>query len=245
MAWLETLLRYIHVIFGFAGLVAFWVPILARKGGPNHIRFGTIFVRCAWVVLASALLAVVYHLINMNVSGITLADRPQTYAFLAFLAYLALVTGINIRHAIGVLRHKQDPAALGTPLNINLGRLAIASSVLLIIFALWLRPSNIIILLALSPIGLGIGIGILAYCKKPPASRHEWLYEHLGGIIGAGIAFNTAFAVFGSRQLFDYDFDGWVGVMPWVLPVAVGIPATFIWTRHYRRRFGELKEATT
>jgi hypothetical protein len=240
MAWFETSLRYLHVIFGFAGLAAFWIPVLSRKGGPNHIRYGTIFVRCAWVVLVSAFVAVCYHLIKLNLSGVTLADRPQTYAFLVFLGYLALVTWISIRHSIGVLKSKANPAALATPLNLMLGRIAIASSVFLIAFAVWLRPGNMIVLLALSPIGLGTGSGILKYCKSPPVSRHQWLYEHLGGMIGAGIAFHTAFAVFGSRQLFDYNFDGWIGVVPWVLPAAIGIPAITLWTRRYRRQFGEL-----
>jgi hypothetical protein len=54
MAWLETGPRTIHVVFGFVGLAAYWVPILSRKGGVNHVRFGAIFTRCAWVVLASS-----------------------------------------------------------------------------------------------------------------------------------------------------------------------------------------------
>jgi len=144
MAWFEIPLRYLHVIFGFAGLAAFWIPVLSRKGGSNHVRYGTVFVRCAWVVLASALLAVIYDLVSLNLSGITLAERPQTYAFVVFLGYLALVTWINIRHSIGVLRSKADPAAMATSLNLSLGRIAIASSILLVAFALWLRPSNMI-----------------------------------------------------------------------------------------------------
>ncbi len=239
MAWFESSLRYLHVIFGFAGLAAFWVPVLTRKGGATHVRFGTIFVRCAWVVLASAMISVVYHVIKFALEGYTLETHAALYAFLVFLGYLALVTWINIRHAIGVLRSKGDPAAVATPLSIALARTAIAASVLLIAFALWLRPPNMIILLALSPVGLGTGRGILAYCQKPPVSRHQWLYEHLGGMIGAGIAFHTAFAVFGSREFFGYNLEGWVGVVPWILPAAIGIPATVIWTRFYRRRFGE------
>ena len=59
-------------------------------------------------------------------------------------------------------------------------------------------------------------------------------------MIGAGIAFHTAFAVFGSSRLFDIGLTGWIAVIPWVLPAAIGIPATILWTRHYRRKFGEL-----
>jgi hypothetical protein len=33
---------------------------------------------------------------------------------------------------------------------------------------------------------------------------------------------------------------GWISVVPWVLPTVIGIPASEIWTRYYRRKFGDL-----
>jgi len=240
MNWLEGALRYIHAAFGFVGLAAFWIPILSRKGGPNHVRFGLVFVRCAWVVLASAGVAVVYHLVELAAAGHSPLDQPAVYALLVFLGYLALVTWINIRHAYGLMRFKTDPLAMNTGRNHLLARLAMASSAFLLGFALWLRPPNMIILLALAPVGYATGRSILAYISSPPASRVAWLYEHLGGMIAAGIAFHTAFAVFGVRQLFHMNLEGWTAVLPWVLPAAIGIPAIAVWTRHYRRRYGDL-----
>jgi hypothetical protein len=240
MAWLETGLRTLHIVFGFVGLAAYWVPILSRKGGPSHVRYGTIFSRCAWVVLASAGLTVLYKLTALAQAGVTFADRPASYAFLVVLGYLSFVTWVILRHALGVLRHKADPAALATPANRLLARAAIAASVALIVFALWLRPPNMIVLLALSPVGIGSGSGILRYLGQEQTSPRQWLYEHLGGMIGAGIAFHTAFAVFGFARLFDYRPEGLLGVLPWILPAAIGIPASVIWTRYYQRRFGEL-----
>jgi hypothetical protein len=95
------------------------------------------------------------------------------------------------------------------------------------------------VFVALAPVGYATGRSILRYISEPPVSRMAWLYEHLGGMLAAGIAFHTAFAVFGARQLLQLDFSGWIGVIPWVLPAAVGIPAIAIWTRHYRRRFDD------
>ena len=237
MAWFEELLRGVHIIFGFAGLAAFWVPVIAPKGGVSHRRFGRIFVRCAWVVLGSAGVAVAYHLASLHASGLGPSDRPNQYAFLVFLGYLSLVTWINVRHAVAVLVHKRDPAALATPLNVALGWTCVAASVVLIVFALWLRPPSMVVLLALSPIGFGIGGAILRYLRRPPELVRAWMFEHLGAMIGAGIAFHTAFAVFGVTRLFDYQPTGITGVLPWILPAAIGIPATVILTRHYRRRY--------
>jgi hypothetical protein len=62
----------------------------------------------------------------------------------------------------------------------------------------------------------------------------------MNAMIGTGIAFHTAFAVFGSGRLFDLGLEGWVAVIPWILPALIGIPAVAIWTRHYQRKFGDL-----
>ena len=36
-----------HVLTGFVGLAAFWVPVFASKGGRTHVRAGRVFVYCA------------------------------------------------------------------------------------------------------------------------------------------------------------------------------------------------------
>ena len=61
----------------------------------------------------------------------------------------------------------------------------------------------------------------------------------MGATLGAGIAFHTAFAVFGMRRFVDLSNAGLLSILPWVLPAAIGIPATSLWQRHYRRKFGE------
>jgi hypothetical protein len=65
-------------------------------------------------------------------------------------------------------------------------------------------------------------------------------YEHLGSMVGGGIAFHTAFAVFGIQRFIEYDLSGIVAVLPWVLPTIVGTIAITILTRHYRKKFGDL-----
>ena len=97
-----------------------------------------------------------------------------------------------------------------------------------------------ILLYAMSPIGFLTGNGMLRYMRLADPSPRAWWYEHMGAMLGAGIAFHTAFAVFGVTRLFDVGFSGWLSVIPWVAPALIGVPATAIWTRHYRRKFGEL-----
>ncbi len=232
--------RFVHVVFGFTGLAAFWVPVFVKKGGVNHVRFGKFYVWSAYVVLAGAAIALCLRFLSLAEQGLGPADEPALYAFLIFLAYLTLVTFVIVRHGMQVLSVKRDPTALRTPVNRGLAFASIAASIALIGYALALAPPNRLLLLALSPIGLGVGLGNLRYMKRPPASPRAWMYEHLGAMLGGGIAFHTAFAVFGASRLFDIGLSGSLAMIPWVAPAAIGIPATIIWTRHYRRRFGEL-----
>lgn len=240
METLQQLIRYGHVAFGIVGLTAFWIPIMTRKGGHTHQLFGRIYRNCAWVVLASAGLAVVLITARMLADGKTPATDPVTYGMVVFLGYLAFVTFVTVRHGVQVLKFKNRPQDQATALNLWLARGAILASVVVIAWALVFAPPNRILLFALSPIGLGVGRGILSYLGKPPATPRVWMYEHLGAMIGGGIAFHTAFAVFGINRLFELGLTGWVATIPWLAPAALGIPATIIWTRHYQKKYGEL-----
>lgn len=63
------------------------------------------------------------------------------------------------------------------------------------------------------------------------------LYSHLGSMLGGGIAFHPAFAVFGVQRLISYELPGPLTIVPWLLPTIIGVPAIVLWGRHYKRRF--------
>jgi len=240
MNWLGESARFVHVFFGVIGLVAFWIPIFARKGAVNHVRYGKVFVWSAYVVLAAAALALAVRSITLAVEGVGPADKPLLYGFIVFLGYLTFVTFVTLRQGMAVLRNKQDPAGLRTTLNIVLAYAAIAASVAVILYGIILSPPNRLLLFVLSPIGFGTGFGNLRYMRAAGLSKRQWMYEHLGAMLGAGIAFHTAFGVFGATRLFDVGISGPFAFIPWVAPAAIGIPAITLWTRHYQRKFGEI-----
>jgi hypothetical protein len=240
MTYLGEIFRFVHVVFGAVGLLAFWVPIFTKKGAVNHVRFGKIFVWSAYIVLGAAAIALATRSVSMIQQGVGLAERPELIAFMVFLGYLTFVTFVIVRHGMQVLQSKPDATQIRTPLSVALSYGAIAASIGIILYALMLNPGNKILLLALSPIGIGNGYGQLRYMSRKQTSPRAWLYEHLGAMLGSGIAFHTAFAVFGITRLFDLGFTGWVAIIPWIAPALIGIPAITIWTRHYQRKFGEL-----
>lgn len=239
MSFMGEVIRFIHVAFGAIGLLAFWVPVFAKKGAVNHVRFGKVFVRSAYIVVAAAAVALLIRTYEMMGQGIGPTVEPQAYAGMVFLGYLTFVTFAIVHYGMQVLQSKGDPTALRTGLNVVLAWASIGASIAIIAYALVVSPSSRVLLYALSPIGIANGIGQLRYVSKSARSPRAWMYEHLGAMLGAGIAFHTAFAVFGSSRLFEFNLTGWVAIIPWVAPAIIGIPAINIWTRHYQRKFGE------
>ncbi|MEM7351818.1 MAG: hypothetical protein AAF657_13555 [Acidobacteriota bacterium] len=239
MEILRDVLRWTHVILGFTGLIAFWFPVFARKGGTIHRRVGKVFVWCGYGVTASAFVSCGVHTWMIFATGIVEQNRANL-AFLAMLAYLAVVTFVTLHHAMRVLGPKRDPTLLDQPLDRSLAYAAIAASLGLIAFALLQPTDRSILLIAMSPIGLSVGWGILRYIRGTDPSTRAWFYAHMGATLGAGVAFHTAFAVFGAARLFDLHLSGFTGMLPWLLPAAIGIPAGSLWERYYRRKFGDL-----
>lgn len=237
MTSLFNVIVWAHVAAGFTGLVAFWIPIVVRKGGTLHKRAGAVYAWCAYVVTVSAIVASSWRAAGYAAQGVTVRDEPEAYGFALFLGYLGISTLAAVRQSIRAVETRRSPADLRTPVHEALAYAAIASSVAVIAYAVvfWSQASPI--LLALSPVGLFNGRGMLALMRSPGRDPMGWFYSHLGSMLGGGIAFHTAFAVFGAQRLWSYSFEGLLGVLPWVLPALVGIPGIALTTRYYRRRF--------
>ena len=246
MATLHDLLRNAHIVCGFVGLTAFWVPVFARKGQRLHVNAGRVFTWMAYVVIATAIVTAVLRLaFPLEVTRLPANVSPevrsrvveQSRVFGTFLLYLGIVTLAGLHHGLAVLRAHRAGRPLRTATHSALNWLSIGASAVVIGLGIWFRQP---ILLALSPIGILGGVESLKYARRPAPSRMSWWYEHMGGMLGTGVAFHTAFLVFGARQLFGLRGDGLLAVVPWILPTAIGIPAIVIWTNYYRRRFGEM-----
>ena len=240
---LLDVLIWAHVATGFVGLAAFWIPVFVRKGGRAHVQAGRVYTYSAYVVTLSAVTASAGRVVSYQVQGVGFADRPDLYGFALFLGYLGVVTFATVRQAIRVVATRRAPETLRTPLHEALGWASIAGSVAVIALALGAWSEISPILLGLSPIGLFIGWSMLRLMRNPGAQHMGWFYSHLGSMLGGGIAFHTAFIVFGAQRLWAYELAGPLAIVPWILPTVIGIPAIVVWTRYYRRKFGRAAPA--
>jgi len=238
------LILALHVVAGLIGLAAFWTPALSRKGGVAHVRVGRVFFWCTCVIASTGLLmAALFLAAPLAVHPPRTPVGPERAAVIAretrlvapFLIYLVLITFAPVYHGVRVLATRHAPEQLRTPFHtiLHLATLAAAVGLAVLGFA-----TGRIVFLALSPIGFLIGLGNLGFARTPYPTPMTWWYEHMRSMMGGGVAFHTAFFVLGAGRLLGISMDGW-GVLPWLLPTIVGIPASAIWVRYYRRKFRE------
>ena len=235
----------LHIVAGLIGLGAFWTPALARKGGVTHVRVGRVFFWTTCVVAGTG--AIMAALLLLNPLAIRVPSRPlsaQRAAAMAteirltslFLFYLVLITFTPVYHGVRVLATRRSPEQLRTPFHTFVHLAAIAASCAMVVLGIAFRQP---VFAFMSPIGFLIGFGDLAFARRPYPTPMAWWYEHLGSMLGGGIAFHTAFLVLGAGRLFGLRLDGMTAVIPWIMPTLIGLPASAIWTRYYKRKFKE------
>lgn len=149
---------------------------------------------------------------------------------------LVLITFTPVYHGVRVLATRRNPEQLRTPFHTAISVATIAASASMVALGVIIRQP---LFFFMSPIGFLIGVGNLQFARRPYASPMAWWYEHMESMMGGGIAFHTAFLVLGAARLLGYQLNGPAAVTFWLLPTIIGVPATAIWTRYYRRKFGE------
>ena len=241
-----------HIVSGFIGLIAFWTPALARKGGRVHVTAGRVFF---WATSGIALS-------GLAMTGLLLGDpigikvmhpeslSPERTAEIVssirisslFLVYLLSITFTPVYHGVRVLATRRNPASLRTPIHTTLNVATLLASAAMVAVGLSVGP---LLFLYMSPIGFLIGWGNLQFARKPYPTPMAWWYEHMGSMLGGGIAFHTAFLVLGAGRLFGIQLDGPVAAIPWLLPTLIGVPASAVWTSYYKKRFNEGAQETS
>jgi hypothetical protein len=235
----------LHAAAGLVGLIAFWAPAVARKGSATHVHLGRLFFRttCAIAItgIAMAALLLIDPLAVKAPGAVFSPDRAaeiawRTRLFVPFLLYLVLITFTPVYHGTRVLATRRAPATLRTPFHTAVNVAAIAASAAMLILGIL---TGYPVFAALSPIGVLIGWGALRFARTPYPTPMAWWYEHMGSMLGGGIAFHTAFLALGAGRLLGIEITGTAAIIPWLLPTLIGIPVSAVWVRYYRRRFRE------
>jgi hypothetical protein len=217
------LLLGVHVAGGAAALLSMLLPMISRKGGPTHRRAGWVFVTGMTIVSITALALAAGRFLTDP----TAAGRVGG----VFLFYVAILTGAGVSAGIRVLRAKRRTTAHRDPWDLGVATILTAGAILLAAYGIAIGQA---LLISFAIIGLINGSGQLAYWLRPPTHPMHWWFEHMGQMLGACIAATTAFAVNNATRLGLPN----TSLLVWLGPALIGVPATIIWTRYYRRRFG-------
>lgn len=228
-----------HVAAGAVSLVAFWIAVFSKKGGRMHLACGRAFEWAMYFVAGTALVAATLDMVAPEVlhpphAGARLS--PAIGRFGAFLGYLALVTIATVRRGVRSVKTRRDPSRLRSPAYLALAGATIAAGIAVAAVGLAADRGPDVLLLSLSPLGPSIGIAMFVQAFRREHGPRDWLYHHLGSMIGGGIAAHTAFAVFGAGRVLDIELPGAWRIVPWVLPTVVGVPAIFLWIGLDKRR---------
>ncbi len=242
MTTLHSFLVNTHIAVGSLALLIFWVPALAKKGSPLHVRSGRIYVTAMYIVAVTAFIASI--MVLLDPIGIRRPDAMLDAAeaarlarrfrmFSLFLLMLSVLVFTSIRHGLMALRERRQPGMLSRPSHrALLGTLALLA---LVVGSIGLYTMQLLLII-FGAISLSAAVSMFRDTRKRNPGRGDLVVAHLGGLISSGIGAYTAFFAFGGSRLLADVLTGQWQVLPWVLPSIIGTIAISRLQRPYTRR---------
>jgi hypothetical protein len=222
----------VHLGCAFAATVCFWTAALSPKGGNRHRAAGRWFAWLIYGAAATGAVLAVASLTDLSPAARTsrAADAAANRHTMWLVLYVLLTIVAPTQHGLAVVEAGRSPRRLRSGAHRLINGSAVAGSLLMLPAAIawqeWL-------FLIVTPVGLIVGIRNLRYAAREAATRAAWEVEHLTSLLTAGVTVHTALLVFGSSRSLDLSLNGWLALVPWMLPAAVGVPA-MVWFRARR-----------
>jgi hypothetical protein len=215
MDTLLKLLPYSHVVAGTISLIAAPIALAVVKGGKAHRFWGKIFFcMMTWIFISSVIISI--------------------YKSIPFLLMLAVFSYYLVVAAYRTLYLKTFPYALKWYDWLSV----IVGGGFMLYFIGWGIYNVILDMGIIAYLSIMFGLGGLYLVTKnilgfirPPKTKHDWLFRHIGYMTGGLIASVTAFS---ANVLYFMP-----GLLQWMWPSLVGVPLIIYWIRTYRRKLDE------
>jgi hypothetical protein len=217
-----------HIITGATGAIAFWVPVIGRKGGANHRKWGQVFTLAllctGWFALAMSLLSLLDPLgTHPQLEG--RFDAVFVRGFFGHLMLCAAILTINLTWYGWMLVRNRNRAELNRTRAMHALQWLTIGAAINCAAQGWMMGEKLLIGLAV--VGVATGWTNLHFLAKPKPTREDWLKEHVKALVGSGISVYTAFLAFGSVRVFP---ELALNPLMWSVPLAVGL-VIIIWHR--------------
>jgi hypothetical protein len=217
------LLVVLHVATGAIGLVAFWVPVLAAKGGAAHRRWGLRFARLMLATAATAILMALLNLYDPAGTHPHIADPEFTRNIFGWMMlYLGVLTVNLTLYGWNALRNRRNHGRNRSAPNLGLQALLLLLSLNTAIRGVAVAEP---LMVGISVIGFATVGTNLWFMLSPRPQPVYPLREHVKGLIGTGISVYTAFLAFGAVR-----FVPELALHPglWAVPLVAGL-AMILW----------------
>ncbi len=207
-----------HIVTGAIGLLAFWIPVFAQKGGSRHMFFGRVFTIC---MLLTGTIAV-------GISSSTLMAPLPTHPAINDVAlvesifgwmmlYLALLT-INLAW-FGWLAaiNKRDHSKNWEWRNLVLQVLVLVTAVNCLVRGIIIDQ---FLMIGISFVGFATVATNMRFLMRDKPGAVDWLMEHIKALVGAGISVYTAFLAFGAVRFMP---EAALSPVLWSIPLLTGV----------------------
>lgn len=218
-----------HVVAGTVALTSFWVPVLARKGGPAHRRWGKVFVIA---LTLAGFAAIGMALLNLTVERSRWPELADRDLFEGLFGWMMLYLGVL---SLGLLHHgwqvvRQGGSRLQSPpvVDVAVQLAVLVAGIQCAAFGTRLGQPLMVVLALL---GVIAAITFIAARLRPAADRQARVREHLKAMVAAGISAYTAFLSVGLLRVMPaHVFNPLI----WAVPSVVGVTIIIVQLRRYR-----------
>lgn len=209
---------FLHLGLGLAALLSYWVAALARKGSAPHKLAGKIYV----LVMVGLLLPAIPLTVRIMLT------RSSVFGW--FLFYLLLITVTALWQGWFAVRNKRDfPRYVGRAFR-SLAWANIAAGLAILGLGIASRQP---IFIGFSAVGLIGGRGMLSLARKGPTHPRWWMEQHLGAMLGCGVATHIAFLSIGLPKLLPSLAGPGLQNLAWLGPLAAALLARVWLGRKY------------
>ena len=207
-----------HILTGSIGLVCVWVPIIGKKGGRTHKRWGKVF---AYSMLVTGSIAIGISLCTLNAP---LETHPFSEdanlirgVFGWMMLYLATMTIMLAWYGLLCIRHRRHHERHRNPVNFLLQAATFVAAANCMYRGIELGHP---IMIGISIVGLTAAVLNTRFILRTSPPLNEWIIQHTRGLVGAGISVYTAFLAFGAVNLLPaYAFNP----ILWATPTVLGV----------------------
>jgi hypothetical protein len=220
--WMKVFLG-VHITAGASSFLLAPVALATAKGGKQHKRWGMVYLWSMGVVASTALPMALY--------------RPVLFlALVAVFSFYLAFAGFRVTRLKELAR-----GANARPIDWIAAVICFSASACLAGFGAfhpaWVQGMGIVSIV-FGFIGMQAAVAEMWKFVRKPKEKMFWWYTHLGNMIGSYIAAWTAFSVTTLSNIFHH-----AGMILWLWPTIVGVPAIALTTAYYKRKFAPRAKA--